>query len=136
MDVRKFVLKETGMIAVGQCICVAVMIAVFALLGKFDWTVLFGGIIGAVLAVLNFFFMAIAADEAADRAADQDVKGGKAKIRSSYLMRMLLLFVVLFALAKSGLCNPFALVIPFVFVRPTITVTEFFRKTGEKKHEC
>lgn len=133
MDVRKFVLRETGIIAVGQCICVAVMLVVFALLGKFDGTVLFGGIVGGILSVLNFFFMAIAADEAADKAAEQDIKGGKAKIRSSYLMRMLLIFVILFAFVKSGLCNPFAMVIPFIFVRPIITVSEFFRKSGEKK---
>lgn len=136
MDVHKFVLKETGIIAVGQGICVAVMLAVFALIGKFDMTVLFGGIIGAVIAVLNFFFMAIGVDAAADRASEQDIKGGKAKIRSSYLLRILLLFVGLFVLVKSGWCNPFALVVPLAFVRPTITVAEFFRKTGKKDHEC
>ena len=133
MDVRKFVLKETGILAVGQCICVAAMFVVFALIGKFDYTVILGGVIGGMLAIANFFFMAIAADAAADAAVDQDIKGGKAKIRSSYYIRMVLIFVLLFAFAKSELCNPFAMVIPFLFIRSTITVTEFFRKSGEKK---
>ena len=132
MDVHKFVLKETGILAVGQCICVAVMFVVFALIGKFDGTVILGGLIGVILAIANFFFMAIAANAAADAAAEQDVKGGKAKIRSSFYIRIVLIFVLLFAFAKSELCNPFAMVIPFFAVRPTITVTEFFRKSGEK----
>lgn len=136
MDVRRFVLKETGIIAISECICVAAMLGIFALIGKFDGKVLLGGIAGGILAVLNFFLMAIAADAAADKAAAQDIKGGKAKIRTSFLIRMILLFVVLFAFAKSKLCNPFALVIPFVFVQPAIMITEFFRKSGDKKHEC
>ena len=41
---------------------------------------------------------------------------------------MKLLFLVLFACAKSGLFNKIALVVPLVFVRPTLTLAEFFRK--------
>ena len=58
MDSRKLVLHETAIVAIGQVICTAAMIGVFALLGKFDLTVLWGGILGAVLAIANFFFMA------------------------------------------------------------------------------
>ena len=43
------------------------------------------------------------------------------------------LAVVLFAAAKSGYCNVFALVIPLVFVRPVLTIGEFFRKSGDQK---
>lgn len=133
MAVRNFVLKETGIITIGECIGVAAMYGIFALLGHFDRTVLLGGIVGAVLSVLNFFFMALAADMAADRAVNQDVKGGKKLMQSFQTTRMAVIFVVLFAFAKSGLCNALAMVIPFVMVRPTITVAEFFRKAGEKE---
>ena len=132
MDVRKFVLKETRIITIGECIGVAAMWGIYALLGHFDRTVLFGGIVGAVISVLNFFFMAISADMAADRAMNQDVKGGKKMMQSFMMTRMLVIFVILIAFAKSGLCNPLAMVIPFVMVRPTITVAEFFRKAGDK----
>ena len=132
MDVRKFVLEETRIIAIGECIGVAVMWGVYALLGYFDRTVLFGGIVGAVLSVLNFFFMAVSADMAADKAMNQDVKGGTKLMQSFMMTRMLVIFVVLIAFAKSGLCDPLAMVIPFVMVRPTITVVEFFRKAGDK----
>ena len=132
MDVRKFVLKETRIITIGECIGVAAMWGIYALLGHFDGTVLLGGIVGAVISVLNFFFMAISADMAADRAMNQDVKGGKKMMQSFMMTRMLVIFVILIAFAKSGLCNPLAMVIPFVMVRPTITVAEFFRKAGDK----
>ena len=132
MDVRKFVLKETRVIAIGECIGVAAMWGIYALLGHFDRTVLLGGIVGAVISVLNFFFMAISADMAADKAVNQDVKGGKKLMQSFMMTRMLVIFVVLIAFAKSGLCDPLAMVIPFVMVRPTITVAEFFRKAGDK----
>ncbi len=133
MDSRKIVYRETGIVAIGQVICLAVMYAVFALLGYFDSTVLLGGIIGTALAVGNFFFMAVGASLAADKAVNQDVKGGTALVKSSYMLRLLVIFLILFACVKSGLCNAFASVLPLVFVRPIITVAEFFRKSGEEK---
>ena len=131
MAVRKFVLKETRIIAIGVGIGVAAMWGIYFLLGRFDRTVLLGGIVGAVISVLNFFFMALSADMAADRAMNQDVKSGKKLMQSFMMTRMLAIFVILIAFAKSGLCDPLAMVIPFVMVRPTITVAEFFRKAGD-----
>ena len=128
MDSRKVVYHETAIVAVGELICVALMLAVYALLGRFDSTVLLGGIIGLLLAVLNFFFMAVGASLAVDKAANQDVAGGKKQIKLSYTFRMIAIFVILFACVKSGLCNALASVLPLVFVRPVLTVAEFFRK--------
>jgi hypothetical protein len=125
MDSRKIVFKETAVVAIGEVICVALMLAVFAMLGKFDSTVLLGGIIGGVLTVSNFFFMAVGTSLAADKAENQDVKGGQAVIKSSYMLRMIALFVLMFACVKSGLCNVIALVVPLVFVRPVLTIGEF-----------
>lgn len=131
MDSRKIVYKETAVVAIGVGICVGLMLAVFALLNAFDRSVLLGGIIGGVLSVANFFFMAVGTALAADKAENQDVKGGKAVISSSYGLRMVLLFILMYACVKSGLCNVVALVIPLAFVRPVLTIAEFFRKKGE-----
>lgn len=130
MDSRKFVLKETAVIVAGQAICTAAMIGIFALLGKFDLTVLWGGIAGAMLATANFFFMSLFASLAADKAEAQDVAGGQKLIQLSYMGRMLGLFLVLFLCAKSGIFHLLALVIPLVFTRPILTVSEFFKKKG------
>lgn len=131
-DARKTVFHETAIIAVGEVIGVAVMLAVFALLGRLDRTVVLGGIIGGLLAVSNFLMMAINVSLAADKAAKQDVKAGKAMVSTSYVTRMVVLFVILFACVKSGLCNVIACVVPLLFVRVTITVAEFMRKSGDK----
>ena len=133
MDVRKYVLRQTGVVALGEAMGVAAMIGVFALLGSFDTSVLLGGIVGGAVAVANFLVMAIGVNIAADKAQQQDVKGGQAAIKGSYALRMIGMAVVLFAFAKSGLCNVIALVVPLIFVRFTLTLQEFFRrKPGEK----
>ena len=62
---------------------------------------------------------------------DQGKTNGKLQMQSFMMTRMLAIFVILIAFAKSGLCDPLAMVIPFVMVRPTITVAEFFRKKGD-----
>jgi hypothetical protein len=133
MDSRKFVLKETGIVALGQAVCIALLIGIFALLGKFDTAVWLGGIAGGVLAVANFFLMAISASVASEKAVAQDVKGGQLTMRLSYMVRLAVIFIILFALVKSGVCNVFTAVLPLAFTRPILFVAEFFRKSGEIK---
>lgn len=130
LESRKIVLKETGIVAAGVAICCGLMLCVFALLGKFDLTVLWGALAGGFLTVANFFVMAVGTAMAADKAQEQDVGAGKNVIRSSMALRLLLISVFMFALARSGLCNVFSLVLPLLFVRPVITITQFFRKKG------
>lgn len=132
LDSRKAVLRETAIIAAGQAIGVAAMFLLFAMLKRFDRTVLLGGLIGATLAIGNFFMMAINVTLAADKAASQSVSKGKSMVQTSYAMRLAVIFIVLFVCVKSGMCNVFASVIPMLFVRPTITIAEFFRKPGEQ----
>ena len=133
MDMRKTVLRQTGVVALGELIGVAAMIGIFALLGSFDMKVLLGGIVGGLVATGNFLAMAIAVNIAADKAQNQDVKGGQATIKISDILRLVVMALVLFAFAKSGLCNVITLVVPLIFVRITLTVAEFFRrKPGDK----
>ena len=131
MDSRKIVFKETAVILLGEIICVSCMLGIYALLGYFSNRVLLGGIIGGGVTVLNYFFMAIGASLAADKAQTQDVKGGKAILQLSMLLRYVIVFVILFAFAKSGLCQPISLVLPLIFVRPIMLVDSFFRRKGE-----
>lgn len=132
MNSRKLVLVETGIVAIGQIVCTGLMFGAFALLHSFDTTVLLGGIIGALVSIGNFFVMAMSAMIAADKAINQDVKGGKATVKSSMAGRLLAMAIILVVCAKSGYFNTLALVIPLVFTRPILTVSEFFRKSGEK----
>lgn len=131
MNSRKLVLTETGIVAAGQAVCTAAMMGIFALLRQFDTTVLVGGIVGAAVAIINFFAMAMGAMIAADKAEKDDVKGGKATVRTSMIGRLAFMALVLIVFAKSGYCNVIALLLPLVFTRPVLTVYEFFRKSGD-----
>ena len=129
-DSRKLVLKETAIVALGEAICVALMCGVYALLGKFGLSVVLGGLVGFLVATGNFFFLAVIATLAADRAENQDVEGGQKLMKSSYPIRLLVLAGLLILCAKSGYFDVLALALPLLFVRPVLTVAEFFRKKG------
>ena len=125
---RKIVWKQTLGITVGEVICLGVMYGVYALLHKLAWPVILGGVMGAVLAIGNFFFMAVIATLAADRAQAQDVEGGKKLMKSSYPLRILVLAAALILCAASNYFDILALGLPLLFVRPIILAKEFFRK--------
>ena len=133
MDSRKQILRQTGEIALGVALCTGAMLIVYYAIGQFTTRVLYGAIVGFCLGVGNFLVMAILASRAADKAQAQDVSAGKALIQGSYLGRMILLFVILVVLVKVQLCDPLAMVIPLVFVRPVITVTELLIKKTSKE---
>lgn len=130
MRSRKIVIQETVTVAIGQLICCAVMVGIFALLSKLDSTVILGALAGGLLATGNFFVMALCADLAADKGEAQDVKGGQALIQMSYLGRLAALFVILALCAKSGYFHVLTLVLPLVFTRPILTVTHLRKEKG------
>ncbi len=128
MESRKIVFRTTATILIGQILCIALMFGVYALLSKFTMKVLLGGIVGGLVATANFFFMAIGTSLAADQAERNNVKGGKALIRSSYMIRLGIMAVIFFACAKSGYFGLLPMLLPMVFTRPILTVGEFFRR--------
>jgi hypothetical protein len=127
---RKVVFKETAVVAIGEVICVAAMCGIYALLGKFTLSVLLGGLVGLLIATGNFFALAVVATLAADKAQAQDPEGGKKLMKGSYPIRLLVMAGLLILCAKSGVFDVLALVLPLLFVRPVITLAEFFRKKG------
>lgn len=128
MDSRKIAFHETAIVAAGEAAGVVIMLVIYTMLGKFHSGVLLGALMGGLLAVLNFFGMAVVATLAADRAERQDVAGGQKLLKSSYPLRLLCLLVTLVVCAKSGFFDVLALVLPLAFVRPVITLAEFIRK--------
>ncbi len=134
MESRKIVFRQTAFVAAGEAVCCAAMAGIFALLGQFDRTVALGAAVGGVLAVLNFFGMALFADMAANKAENQDVKGGQAMVQISYMGRLLALLLILVLCAKAGGFNLIALVLPLIFVRPILGISELLQKKGGKNH--
>ena len=124
---QQSIVKETKRIAVGTVIMLVVMLAVYAVLGKFTVGVLLGGLFGSAYAIFNFFLLGMTLQKAASM-TDQQM--AHMKVRSSYSTRMigmLILAVVAFAL-------PFVEGIPcliaLLFPRATIFVLQV---TGQIK---
>ena len=121
--------KETGYIAAWVILLSLIMEAVFLLLRKWDLSVLFGNLGGAVISIGNFFLMALIAT----RAMNRGVETGKpeeaaARVKATTMTRLLgcvLLCVLLIAVFKT---NVYATLIPMLFPRIGIVFGPKFNK--------
>ena len=68
MDYRKIVYRETAVVAVGELILSAATVGIFAALGYFTWSVLWGALAGCVIAIANHFALSVTVSLASDRA--------------------------------------------------------------------
>ena len=130
MSKPKYILFQVLPVLIGQLLLSALMVGVFAVLGYYDASVVYGAAAGALIATLNHLVLVFGVVAASDKAEKQDVKGGQALVQISYIGRLIVLFLILVLCAKSGVFNLLALVLPLAFTRPILTVAEFFKKKG------
>lgn len=130
MDNRKYVVSQALTVLIGELLLSALMVGVFAILGHFDKSVVYGAAAGAVITTLNHLVLVLSVMAASEKAEKQDVKGGQMLIQMSYFGRTIGLFLILVLCAKSGIFNLIALVIPLVFTRPILTITDKYNKKG------
>jgi len=119
-------ITETLRILVGMLICLALMLGVYALIKRFSLPVLFGGIVGTVVAVGNFFFMAIGLSNLTEDATEAKIK---IKLQGGFLFRTLVMMGLLAVAIWFGKCDPIATVLPLLFVRPILTVEQLILKS-------
>lgn len=130
MDSRKIVFKETAIVAAGEAVCCAIMVGVLAAFNHFQLAVLFSAIAGFVLAVANYFLMAMVVSLATDKAQQGQVQQAKKMVQISSVVRLFLM--ALFIIAGYFLkANLLALALPLLFQRPILLVAEFLRKKGD-----
>ena len=130
MEQQKIVYKETAIIAVGELILTGIMVGVFAALGYFRMNVLWGAVTGCAIMIVNYFFMAVTVSLAADRAEQGEVQQAQKMIQLSSAVRLAVMGVALFLSIKLGV-NVLALLLPLLFARPILMLSEFFRKKGD-----
>ena len=130
MDKRVLVMKQSAAIALGELVCSAVMVGIYAALGKFSGAVLLSAIAGCVIVTLNFFFMSITVNMAADKAENGDAKQAKKMVQTSSVLRLLCMGAAMLLGIKLG-ADVIALVLPLAFLRPVLMITEFFGKKGD-----
>lgn len=125
MKPQQEVVRQTRNIAIGTFILVGLMIAVYAIVGRLEWTVLWGGLYAGILAVANFFALGMTVQSAVGGIQSEDetvVNRARAKVRLSYSLRMLGVFalaVVAIAVLK---LDPLASLLPLLFPRIAIAL--------------
>ena len=116
MKVEASVKKETGILLAGTlCLC-GVMVCVFLLLHRFDYTVVTGALLGGLAAVLNFFVMGLTIQNAVGKSQDE----AKKRIQLSYTVRMFVLLAVLGAGVYLPYFHWLAVLLSALFPRVTI----------------
>lgn len=138
MKPQEAVVKETKHIAIGTFALVAVMILIYAAVGRFNWQVLAGGVYAGALAVGNFFALGLTVQHAVDGIQGEDeseAKNARAKVRLSYSTRMLAVFglaVVAIAVLK---LDPLASLLPLLFPRISIAIMSIKNHVSSKGSE-
>ena len=128
MQKNRDVLRQVGGLAVALLVCIAVMLAVYALLGRLDRLVLLGAVFGWILAVGNFLSLSITVSNALDRAANGgSPRKAQLEIQTSSVVRPLVLALIYIVLFRAKVCDPVAALLPLLFAQVAIKVLEFFR---------
>ena len=128
MQKNRDVLRQVGGLAVALLVCIAVMLAVYALLGRLDRLVLLGAVFGWILAVGNFLSLSITVSNALDRAANGgSPQQAQLEIQTSSVVRPLVLALIYIVLFRAKVCDPVAALLPLLFAQVAIKVLEFFR---------
>ena len=121
--------RQTARVAVGVFALVAVMVAVYAIIGRFSARVLLGGVYTGILVCVNFFIMGLTVQSVTNTAAERErteeelqelTVQMKTKMKLSYNLRMIALFVLLVVGIAVLKLDPLATILPVVF--PTIVI--------------
>lgn len=118
------VIKETIYIGVISFIFSAIMQSVFLIIGKWDYTVLLGNLLGYFAIIANFIVMGFGVQ----KAVTKDEKEAKSVMKISQTFRMLFMFVVAIIGHVVPVFNLIAVVIPFLFPRIAIMLRPIFNK--------
>lgn len=144
------VLYETLRVLVGEVIVAVLTVGVFLLLDlfslvDFSYTVITGAALGALVIVLNFFFLARSTDKIALEAMaargvgemdeeeiekftkEQSAKMNNA-IKLSFLLRTISMLAALIVALITPYFNAIATIVPLLMLRPILTVSGLLRR--------
>lgn len=150
MKVQETIRRETSKIGIGTVILTGVMLLIFALLGKMDYTVILGALLGCVVAVLDFFLLGLTVQSAAElqatvptapRSEDDEEqqpveteeqravsKQIRQKMQMSQMGRMLMMVVCGGLGALAPCFNLIATVLPLLFPKTVIYARTLLEK--------
>ena len=130
------VFAQASRLAVAVALCIAAMLAVYALAGHFTNAVLLGAMIGFVLSMGNFLSLSITVSNALDRAANGgSPQKAQQEIQTSSVVRPVVLVIIYILIFRAKLCDPLAAILPLLFAQVCLKLIDFFRKDDSSKPE-
>lgn len=120
------VIKETKYIAAWVFLFSVLMQAVFLIIGKWNYTVLWGNLLSAAAVVLNFFLLGITVQNAMNK----EEKEIKTAMKVSQLYRFLFLVIIVILGVTLPCFHIWAVMIPMFFPRIAIAFRPFFDRKG------
>lgn len=112
------VIKETYYIAVLTFLLSVVLQSVYLVIGKWDYTVALGNLLGYIASVGNFFLMGLTVQAALDK----DEKDAKSFIKLSQTGRLFLMFAIAVVGYLLPIFSTVAVIIPFLFPRIAVAL--------------
>jgi len=145
MNNKNSVIKETAVIALGELIVSAIIIAVYLIIGRFGYKVITGVALGSAVIILNYLFLSISVNRAIDAAMENRGEGEldeeqtekfvaentvriQNTVKLSFIIRTVSMIAALVVAMLTKQFDLIATIIPLVMLRPIITVSEYFRK--------
>ncbi|MGN1410854.1 MAG: ATP synthase subunit I [Eubacteriales bacterium] len=123
--------KEIKFMALGCALCSAAVMLVFVIIGKFDLSVLFGALVGYVLAVGNFILMSYGVVKALETG---DEASAKLKMRSSYIWRTIVMLAVMALAIAFEAVHWVPVVVSVFYPRILITARGIFNNIRARKN--
>ena len=138
-------------LATGEIIVSALVCVIYLILGKFDYTVVTGSILGSIVTVANFAVLTFSVNRAVDRylelrgsremsddeaeafAKEHTMAVQNAATRSFILRTASMLATLVAAFLLTDFFAPLATAIPLLMFRPILYVLELIKSKGEKK---
>ncbi len=137
-------------LAVGELLVSLLTVGGFFLFDAWDFRVLVGVLVGALVSVLNFLMLSFTVSRAVKRVmaerGDREMTDEEAavfaaahtgeiqkSVRSSYIIRQTLLLLILVIPLIFKVANVLAAAIPLLLFRPILMVREAFRNKKTKK---
>ena len=111
------VLRETRHLVIGLLIVSVITNFIFAGLGKWDYTVVTGALLGTLAATLNFFLLGLTVQQATEQ-----TKNPKQYAHRTYAIRMLLMMGLLVCGILLPWFNAVATIVPVLMETPVILI--------------
>lgn len=138
-------------LATGEIIVSALVCVIYLIVGKFDYTVVAGSLLGSVVTVANFAVLTFSINRAIDRylelrgsremseeeaeafAKEHTMAVQNAATKSLILRTASMLAALVAAFLLTDLFSVLATAIPLLMFRPLLYVLELIKSKGEKK---